>query len=91
MFNVRQPIEHVLEAGDTALGHFVERRWQGNTAAYGACDRAASLSTELADAIARLQADWFERAGRPRRDSAAARIIGTLPAQPITSAPPRDA
>jgi Fic family protein len=52
----------------------------------GACERAASLSTELADAIAKLQADWFERAGRPRRDSAAARIIGTLPAQPVTSA-----
>lgn len=52
----------------------------------GACDRAASLSTELAEAIAKLQADWFERAGRPRRDSAAARIISTLPAQPITSA-----
>ena len=27
-----------------------------------------------------------ERAGRPRRDSAASRIIGVLPAQPIASA-----
>ncbi|MGH2462034.1 MAG: Fic family protein, partial [Candidatus Limnocylindria bacterium] len=52
----------------------------------GACERAASLSTELADDIAKLQNDWVERAGRPRRDSAAARIIGALPAQPITSA-----
>lgn len=52
----------------------------------GACERAASLSTELADAIAKLQADWYERTGRPRRDSAAARIITTLPAQPIASA-----
>jgi hypothetical protein len=52
----------------------------------GACERAASLSTELAEAIAKLEADWFERAGRPRRDSAAARIIAALPAQPITSA-----
>jgi Fic family protein len=52
----------------------------------GACERAARLSTELADAIAKLEADWYERAGRPRRDSAAARIIAALPAQPITSA-----
>lgn len=52
----------------------------------GACERAASLSTELAESIAKLEADWFERAGRPRRDSAAARIIAALPAQPITSA-----
>lgn len=51
----------------------------------GACERAATLSTELAEAIATLEADWFERAGRPRRDSAAARIIAALPAQPITS------
>jgi Fic family protein len=52
----------------------------------GACERAALLSIELAEAIAKLQAEWFERAGRPRRDSAAARIIKALPAQPITSA-----
>lgn len=52
----------------------------------GACERASRLSTELAEEIARLEADWYERAGRPRRDSAAARIIAVLPAQPITSA-----
>ncbi len=52
----------------------------------GACEHATSWSTELAEAIARLEADWFERAGRPRRDSAAARIIAALPVQPITSA-----
>ncbi len=50
-----------------------------------ACERAARLSLELAGAVAGLQAEWFERAGRPRRDSAAARIIAALPAQPITS------
>jgi hypothetical protein len=33
-----------------------------------------------------LRARWVERAGRPRGDSAAARIIDVLPAQPITSA-----
>ncbi len=52
----------------------------------GACERAARLSTELAEATAKLEADWFQRAGRPRRDSAAAKIIAALPAQPITSA-----
>lgn len=51
-----------------------------------ACERAALLSIDLAEAIATLEAEWFERAGRPRRDSAAARIIKVLPAQPITSA-----
>jgi hypothetical protein len=52
----------------------------------GACERASRLSTELAQEIATLETDWYERARRPRRDSAAARIIAVLPAQPITSA-----
>ncbi|MDO8485838.1 MAG: Fic family protein, partial [Candidatus Limnocylindrales bacterium] len=52
----------------------------------GALERAARLSVELASALARLQQEWYERAGRPRRDSMAARIIPILPAQPITSA-----
>lgn len=51
-----------------------------------ACERASRLSTELAREIATLETDWYERARRPRRDSAAARIIAALPAQPITSA-----
>ena len=58
--------------------------WCGSFAS--ACERASRLSTELAAEIMRLAADWYERAGRPRRDSAAARIIAALPAQPITSA-----
>jgi len=51
-----------------------------------ACGRAAALSVDLAARVASLEAEWFQRAGRPRRDSAAARIIPVLPAQPITSA-----
>ncbi len=51
-----------------------------------ACGRAAALSVDLAARVAELEAEWFQRAGRPRRDSAAARIIPLLPAQPITSA-----
>ncbi len=52
----------------------------------GACERAARLSVELAETIRALQATWYERAGKPRRDSAAVRIITLLPAQPIASA-----
>lgn len=52
----------------------------------GACERAAVLSAELAQTIRSMEAMWFDRAGKPRRDSAAARIIAHLPAQPIASA-----
>ncbi len=51
-----------------------------------ACERAATLSADLAERVVDLQARWYDRAGRPRRDSAAARIIPLLPAQPISSA-----
>lgn len=63
-------------------GHVAE--WCASFA--GACERAAHLSVELAQTIRALQATWYERAGRPRRDSAAARIITLLPAKPIASA-----
>ena len=52
----------------------------------GACERAAAVSADLADQVALLVDVWRERAGRPRRDSAAARIIPLLPAHPIISA-----
>ncbi len=52
----------------------------------GACERAAAVSTDLADEVAELVATWRARAGRPRRDSAAARILPLLPAHPIASA-----
>ena len=45
------------------------------------------MSIELADQVAGLQALWRERAGRPRSDSAAARLIALLPALPVLSAP----
>ena len=51
-----------------------------------ATERAAILGAEIGAEIALLVAEWYERAGRPRRDSSAARIIPLLPAQPITSA-----
>jgi Fic family protein len=51
-----------------------------------ATERAAILGTRISEEIAALVAEWFERAGRPRRDSSTAKIIPLLPAQPITSA-----
>lgn len=51
-----------------------------------ACTRAATLSVDLAERVALLEVEWYQRAGRPRSDSAAARIIRHLPAQPIASA-----
>src|SRR3990170_3970720 len=48
---------------------------------------AASASVELAEQITELQAAWFERAGRPRAVSAAAKIIWLLPPLPVLSAP----
>jgi Fic family protein len=44
--------------------------------------RSQSLATDLAD----LQARWLAQAGRPRSDSAATRLIGILPGQPIVDA-----
>ena len=85
------PVSVVLAAGaksyvEGLVGYREGRimEWCGSFAR--ACERAALLSIDLAEAIATLEAEWFERAGRPRRDSAAARIIKVLPAQPITSA-----
>ena len=51
-----------------------------------ATERSAVLGSEVSREIASLVAEWFDRAGRPRRDSSTARIIPLLPAQPITSA-----
>jgi hypothetical protein len=37
--------------------------------------------------VAALQAEWRERAGRPRAGSAASKLIALLPALPVLSAP----
>jgi hypothetical protein len=85
------PVSIVLAARPNAyvegLVGFREGRvatWCASFAA--ALERSARLSVELATDVADIETTWFERAGRPRRDSAAARIIPILPAQPITSA-----
>jgi Fic family protein len=50
-----------------------------------ACRAAADESARLAERIAALQVEWRERAGHPRRGSAADRIVTLLPGQPIVS------
>ena len=57
--------------------------WCGSFAL--SCRSAATESERLAARIADLQADWRRRAGRPRRRSAADRIVDLLPSQPILS------
>ncbi len=47
---------------------------------------ASRRSQELAADLARVQSNWLERAGRPRADSAAARLIGEIPGQPVLDA-----
>lgn len=85
------PVSIVLAARPNAYVDGLVAFREGRTADWcasfaGALERAARLSLELAADVASLEAEWVERAGRPRRDSAAAKIIPILPAQPITSA-----
>ena len=44
---------------------------------------AAAAVAKFAVQMAAAQATWFERAGRPRRHSAAARLITVLPSNPV--------
>lgn len=45
--------------------------------------RSCRAARQLAQQIADLQRDWLEKAGNPRRDSAARRLIDVLAGQPI--------
>lgn len=51
-----------------------------------ACGIAAGHAADLAHDVEALQREWLHRAGRPRADSAAAKLIALLPAQSIVSA-----
>lgn len=48
-----------------------------------ALGEAATRSHEFAQGVSALQGDWREKAGSPRRDSAAARLIEVLPSIPV--------
>src|SRR5437660_3927662 len=48
-----------------------------------AADRATDLATRIED----VKAAWYERAARPRRDSAAAKLLAVLTLRPVVDAP----
>ena len=66
---------------DSAEAHAGTNRWIALFAS--ACRRAVEDATRFEAQVRALQASWIERAGRPRRDSAARRLIEALPAAPI--------
>ena len=85
------PVSIVLAARPSSYVDGLVAFRDGRVAAWaasfaGACERAARLSVTLAEAVRGLQDEWRARAGPPRRDSAASRIIEIVPAQPILSA-----
>ena len=69
---------------DSAEAHAGTNRWIALFAS--ACRRAVEDATRFEAQVRALQASWIERAGRPRRDSAARRLIEALPAAPILTA-----
>lgn len=86
------PVSIVMAARPTAyVGGLVDFR-EGRISEWvesfsEACGSAAVHAADLADDVAALQRDWIGRAGQPRANSAAAKLIALLPAQPIVSAP----
>ena len=69
---------------DSAEAHAGANRWIALFAA--ACRRAVEDAARFETQVRALQASWIERAGHPRRDSAARRLIDALPAAPILTA-----
>ena len=69
---------------DSAEAHAGTNRWIALFAA--ACRRAMEDAARFEVQVRALQASWIERAGRPRRDSAARRLIEALPAAPVLTA-----
>ncbi len=56
-----------------------------SNAAEPATSVAGDRARRLASMVDRLRAEWLARAGDPRRDSSARRLIEQLPAEPIVS------
>ena len=69
---------------DSTEAHAGANRWIALFAA--ACRRAVEDAMRFEAHVRALQASWIERAGRPRRDSAARRLIEALPAAPVLTA-----
>ena len=70
--------------GLTAYREVRLQEWVGTFAA--AMRMAGEHGQALAARLDQLQQDWWERAGRPRRGSGAARLINVLPAYPVLNA-----
>ena len=71
---------HVGEPGSEAA-HVGINQWTALFAS--ACRRAVADAVWFEERVIRLQADWRQRTGTPRRDSALSRLIGALPAAPV--------
>lgn len=69
--------------GLTDFRHGELAAWCGSFAY--SCRSAAADSARLAGRLGDLQEEWRQRAGRPRKGSAADRIIELLPSQPIVN------
>lgn len=86
------PVSIVLAARPSSYVQGLVDFREGRIAAWvesfaGACLMAAGHAVQLAEDVRDLQRRWLDRAGTPRSDSAAAKIIALLPAQPVLSAP----
>ena len=65
----------------SAEAHAGINRWIALFA--GACRRAVQDASRFEEQVRTLQSSWIERAGHPRRDSAARLLIEKLPAAPM--------
>lgn len=85
------PISVVLAARpESYVGGLIEFRnggiapWVASFAE--AVEQAATEGLAMVADVDELRSEWFERSGRPRQDSSAARLLEVLPASPILSA-----
>ena len=69
---------------DSPEAHAGTNRWIALFAS--ACRRAADDAARFEARVRALQSSWIERAGHPRRDSAARRLIDALPVAPMLTA-----
>jgi Fic family protein len=84
------PISLLLAADQPAYIGGLEAYREGNASEWceqfaDATAHAATEAERLAEEIESQEQEWLERAGRPRRDSAARLLIAALPEQPVLS------
>jgi Fic family protein len=85
------PISVILASNSDAYIRGLTTYRAGDIATWCAVFAAATRTAgqhamELSNRITALQDDWWQRAGKPRRGSGAAKFIGVLPAYPIVDA-----